>query len=476
MEKDFSNYLSVFSWRYGSEGMRKLFSEEENRRKWRKVWLALAKAQGKAGLIDVKSLKAIEKNINNIDIKKAHEIEKEIKHDLMAELKVFASQSGEAGGKLHLGATSMDIEDNAEALKLLEGMKIIRGGIIECLTALEAKISKYKNLQVMAQTHLQTAEPTTLGYRLTYYAQDLLLDLENLNMLEKMVKGKGFKGAVGTSAAYEKLLGGKMSAQEMEKIAMKDLGLESFESTTQVYPRKVDFLVISALASIAATLHKFAFDLRILQSPFIYELAEPFGEKQVGSSAMPFKRNPIKSERVCSLCRFVSALPVVMWGNAANSLLERTLDDSANRRIVIPEAFLALDESLQLTFGIIDGMSVNELQIRRNFAKFAPFAMTEVLLVELARKGADRQKMHELIREMSMLAWQVILEGKENPLQGFALENKTIAKYMTEKEIAGAFNSKSHIGNAIEKCERFVKLISEARKTEKQQKRKGAEF
>ncbi|MEK6954054.1 MAG: adenylosuccinate lyase [Candidatus Micrarchaeota archaeon] len=476
MEQDFSNYLSVFSWRYGSAEMRKLFSEVENRKKWRKVWMALARAQGKAGLIDEKHLKKIEENIGNIDIAAAHKIEREIKHDLMAELKVFAQQSGEAGGKLHLGATSMDIEDNAEALKLHEGIKIIKRGIGACLIAYRKQIKKYKNLQIIAQTHLQTAEPSTLGYRFTIYAQDLLLDLELLETVEKMVKGKGFKGAVGTSAAYEKLLKGKMKPEEMEKLAMQELKLTAFEATTQTYPRKIDFLVVSALASVAASLHKFAFDLRILQSPFIYELAEPFGDKQVGSSAMPFKRNPIKAERVCSLGRFVSALPQVMWGNAANSLLERTLDDSANRRIVIPEAFFGVDESLRICQGLIEGMVVNEVQIRRNLDKYAPFAMTEVLLVELAKKGADRQKMHELIREMSMMAWRVVQEGKENPLKKLAMENKAISKYLSEAEIKDAFNTRSHIGNAIDKCERFDSLIGSSIRHELSVARKGTEF
>ncbi|HLC48151.1 MAG TPA: adenylosuccinate lyase [Candidatus Norongarragalinales archaeon] len=476
MEQDFSNYLSVFTWRYGSPEMRKLFSEVENRKKWRKVWLALAKAQGKAGLIDEKQLKKLEDNINNIDIEAAHKIEREIKHDLMAELRVFAEQSGEAGGKLHLGATSMDIEDNAEALKLLEGIKFIKRGIGACLLAYRKQIKKYKNLQIIAQTHLQTAEPSTLGYRFTIYAQDLILDLELLESVEKMVKGKGFKGAVGTSAAYEKLLKGKMNASEMEKIAMQELKLAAFEATTQTYPRKIDFLVLSALASVAASLHKFAFDLRILQSPFIYELAEPFGDKQVGSSAMPFKRNPIKAERVCSLARFVSALPQIMWSNAANSLLERTLDDSANRRIVIPEAFLGIDEALRITVSLIEGMVVNEMQIKRNLEKFAPFAMTEVLLMELARKGADRQKMHELIREMSMMAWRAVQEGKENPLRRLAMDNKQLSKFLTESEIRDAFNTRSHIGNAIDKCERFDKLIDERIRHEASVLRKATEY
>ncbi|MFH1442507.1 MAG: adenylosuccinate lyase [Candidatus Micrarchaeota archaeon] len=476
MNSDFSGYLSVFSWRYGSPEMRKLFSEVENRKKWRRVWLALAKAQGKAGLIDEKMLQKIEENLEKIDIQKAHQIEREIKHDLMAELRVFAEQSGEAGGKLHLGATSMDIEDNAEALKMQEGIKIIRRGIATCLEIYKKKIRQYKNVQIIAQTHLQTAEPSTLGYRLAVYAQDLMLDLETLDAIEKMVKGKGFKGAVGTSAAYEKLLKGKMRPEEMEKLAMDELKLHTFEATTQTYPRKIDFLVISALASVAASLHKFAFDLRVLQSPFIYEMAEPFGDKQVGSSAMPFKRNPIKAERVCSLSRFISALPSVMWSNAANSLLERTLDDSANRRIVIPEAFLALDESLRITGGILDGMVVNEAQIRKNLDRFAPFAMTEVLLIELAKKGADRQKMHELIREMSMMAWRQVQEGKENPLKALALENKQIAKYMKEAEIKDAFNTRFHIGNAIDKCEKFDKLIEDKLKHERVSMKKGTEF
>ncbi len=454
-------YASVFSWRYGSPEMRALFSEKETRTQWRKVWVALAKAQAKAGLVSEKELKELEKHVSEIDIEKALQLEKTIKHDLMAELRVFAEQSGVAGGRLHAGATSMDIEDNADVLRLKKALRLIRQKAARLLSAYRKQIAAHAKVRCMALTHLQTAEPTTIGYRFCSYAQDVLIDLECLHALEGWVKGKGFKGAVGTSASYVELLKGKkVSAEEMENEALRELGLKAFDVSTQVYTRKVDYLVLSALASIAASLHKFAFDLRFLQSPYVFEEMEPFTEMQVGSSAMPFKRNPVKAERLCSLARFVSSTSEVAWQNAANSMLERTLDDSANRRIVIPEAFLALDEALQLAIVLAEGLRVNKKVVEKNFRAFAPFAMTEVLLMRLVEKGEDRQKMHEHLRNLSLKAWQDVQEGKPNPLAKLVEEDKTIAKKLSAKELRAVFEE-SHVGLAEEKCKRFLKVLDE---------------
>jgi len=459
--ENFANYESVFSWRYGSNEMRELFSEEKTRKLWRKCWAALAKAQKDEGLVSAEELKEIEKNAEKIDVEKARRIEKEIKHDLMAELKVFSEQCGKAGGKLHFGATSMDIEDNAEMLKIREAVAIVKEKAKGVLKAYGKIIRKYEKTEIMALTHLQPAEPTTLGYRFANYAQDLLIDLKNLEMLEnEILKGKGFKGAVGTSASYEALLGEQ--AKGMERKAMENLGIDAFEVSTQTYPRKVDYLILSALASVAASLHKFAFDLRILQSPYLGELSEPFAEKQVGSSAMPFKRNPVKAERICSLARLVSALPQVAWNNTANSLLERTLDDSANRRIIIPEAFLAVEECLILAEKIIEGLQVDERKIRENYERFSPFAMSEALLMECVRKGASRQEMHEILRENSMKAWKNLQEGNGNNVSELCANDKRLRKYLGEREILAFFKGKRHIGNAVEKC---GKMNSEIEKT-----------
>ncbi|MFH1106840.1 MAG: adenylosuccinate lyase [Candidatus Micrarchaeota archaeon] len=458
----YDNYYSVFSWRYGGKAMRQLFSERKTRLLWRKAWISLARAQKEAGIISTPELTEIEKHAEDIDIDKAHHIERDIKHDLMAELRVFASQCGPAGGRLHLGATSMDIEDNADALRTRKALKIVREGVVSVLTAYGKQINRHAGLECMALTHLQTAEPTTLGYRFANYAQDLLLDLQQLDFVYALAKGKGFKGAVGTSASYAALLKGrKMPPEEMEKMAMHEFGLPAFDIASQVSPRKIDFMVLSALAGVSASLHKFAFDLRFLQSPYVFEAMEPFAEMQVGSSAMPFKRNPVKSERICSLARFVSSLPQAAWGNAANSLLERTLDDSANRRIIIPEAFLATDEALRLSAEVAAGVYVNKAAIRRNYDMFSPFSFTEPLLMKLAEKGADRQEMHEVLRRLSLEAWQEVQTGRLNPLQALCKASKAVRRKLSEPEIDSVFRA-GHVGLAEKKCREFSKALGKA--------------
>lgn len=474
--EDFGSYSSVFSWRYGSKQMRELFSEKKTRLLWRKAWVSLARAQKEAGVISAQELKDIEKHAEEVDVEKARQIERDIKHDLMAELKVFAAQCGAAGGKLHLGATSMDVEDNADALRIRKALKIVRDDVLALLSAYQKQITRYSALECMALTHLQTAEPTTLGYRFCFYAQDALMDLQQLEFVYAQVRGKGFKGAVGTSASYAALLKGmKTSAEEMEKLAMQEFGLPAFEVASQVYPRKVDFLVLNALASIAASVHKFAFDVRFLQSPYVFEAMEPFAEMQVGSSAMPFKRNPVKSERICSLARFVSALPQVAWQNAANSLLERTLDDSANRRIVIPEAFLAIDEALRLSAEVASGLFVNKQAIKRNYDAFSPFSLTELLLMKLVEKGASRQEMHEVLRKLSLEAWQAVQQGEPNPLKDLVKQSKAVRKKLSEPEIDALFRA-SHVGLAEKKCAEFSKALKKVLEGKEVPKAERAEF
>ncbi|MFH1056973.1 MAG: adenylosuccinate lyase, partial [Candidatus Micrarchaeota archaeon] len=389
------NFQSPFSWRYGSMQMRSIFSEKQTRLNWRKIWVALAYAQSKLGLVSQVELKDIAAHAQDIDLQKSLEIERQTKHDVVAELKVFSSQCKTGGGKIHLGATSMDIVDNAEVLAMREGLEILSGKTALLLKKLREKILENKNTICMGYTHFQPAEPTTLGYRFSSYAQDFLQDLGGLEWFKESLQGKGFKGAVGTGAAYVQLLGSEEKAKQMEEIAMKQLGLEAFEITTQAYPRKQDYLVLAKMASLAQSIHKMAFDLRLMQNK---ETNEPFSEKQVGSSAMPFKRNPMKTERICSLARLLPAYAQVAWENAALSALERTLDDSANRRVFMPEAFLALDECLIQSIKVIEGLKVNRKYISKTLNQFGPFAATEKVLAELAKKGMDRQEAHELLR------------------------------------------------------------------------------
>jgi len=458
---NFDTYQSPFSWRYGSDEMRKIFSEINKRKLWRKIWVALAHAQQKAGLLTKQELTSLEKNTNKIDIALAQKFEKEIYHDLMAEIKVFAMQSGKAGGKIHLGATSMDIEDNADIIRIIQATDIIESKIIKLEKTFSRQIRKYKNTVCMGYTHLQPAEPTTLGLRFSIYAQDLLFDLKLIRNFKNNLLAKGMKGAVGTSASYAKLLkNSKIDAQTMSKMVMDELGLKESIIATQTYPRKIDLLLAQALSSVAQSLHKFCFDLRILESPNIGEWSEKRDEKRVGSSAMPFKRNPDKAEKVCSLARYISSLVNIAWANAAESLLERTLDDSANRRIFIPEAFLAADEILEVTEKLVANLLVNESNIKNNLEKYGPFAGTESLMLEAVKNGANRQEIHEKIRQIAMEAWNQIDKNGANPIAHLLARDKIIIKFVDREKIPQLIDPTAHAGLAQQQCTIFLKELN----------------
>ncbi|MBI2032992.1 MAG: adenylosuccinate lyase [Candidatus Levybacteria bacterium] len=458
---DYSTYLSPFTWRYGSKEMRTIWSEENKRKLWRKIWVALAKAQHKEGLVSKKELDDLVKHQNDIDIQRAHKIEKEIYHDVMAEIKVYSQQCKIGGGKIHFGATSTDVIDNADIMQIKEALGIVKTKVSMLLRNFAVQIEKYQDTVCMGYTHLQPAEPTTLGYRLSLYAQDLLWDLQFIEKIDSFIKGKGIKGAVGTSASYEKILSDtKTDAFGLEKEVMKNLGLDSVAVSGQTYPRKIDWLITVALANIAGSLHKFNFDLRIMQSPNFGEWSEPRSTKRVGSSAMPFKKNPDKAEKVCSLCRYVASLLNVSWSNPAFSLLERTLDDSANRRFFIPDSFLAIDECLQTTNSFVKDFVVFEDIIEVNLQKYGVFSCTESLMMELVKRGANRQEMHEVIRKHSMTAWQEVSKGNKNILTDLLSNDERVLKYIQKEDVAHFFNPKEHIGIAHERVKRFLATLT----------------
>ena len=393
-----------------------------------------------------------------VNVPRALEIEKTNHHDLMAEIKVYAAQCPLGGGILHLGATSMDIKDNAEVLQMLQSLDVLLPKLARVLKILAGKMDAYAGLPVMAFTHLQPAEPTTLGYRLASYAQDLLEDYEVLSKLRQTLKGKGFKGAVGNAASYI-MLYGLEGYQRFETHISQALELPFFTVSTQTYTRKQDYAVLNALAGLAATAYKFAFDLRLLQSEVIGEMAEPFGEEQVGSSAMPFKRNPIEAEKIDSLARVVSVAPLTAWNNYANSLLERTLDDSANRRTLFPESFLAVDEIVMTLTSITDGLVINQARMQENLAKFGPFAAMERVLMAVVKNGADRQKMHEVLRQLSMAAWQEIQKGQTNPLVELVMQDDRITDWVAQDEIKQLFLVKGYTGIAESRSHEMAKRI-----------------
>lgn len=450
---DHETYLSALTWRYGSDPMRRLWSEAEKRRLLRRFWVALAEAQAAAGLVTPAQVDDLRAHQEDIDIARADAYERELRHDLMAEIRTFADQCPVGGAIIHLGATSMDVLDNVDALRLRSSLDLILAQLARVLTALAARIEAEAHTPVIAFTHLQPAEPTTIGYRLAQYGQDLLIDFGEMRRVRDSIRGKGLKGAVGTSASYAQLLEGSgVTAAQLEAHVLRLLRLEAFPVATQTYPRKQDWLVINALAGLAASLHKFAFDLRLLQSPPIGEWSEPFGEKQVGSSAMPFKRNPITAENIDSLTRLVAALPRVAWDNAALSLLERTLDDSANRRLILPEALLLTDEVLLRAEKLITGLRIWPGPSARNLRDYGIFAATERVLMAAVKAGGDRQALHEVIREASLAAWAELQAGRPNPLADLLAGDPRLTAYVAAEEVRVLLDASGHVGDAAERA------------------------
>lgn len=456
-------YLSPFTWRYGSEEMRVLWSDAHKRRLWRRIWVALAETQLEIGLVTAEQVDDLRAHMSAIDLNRAHAIEAEIHHDLMAEVRAYAEQARVGGGIIHLGATSMDIEDNADALRLRGGLDVLLGKLGAVLSTLADLIDREAEHVCMAFTHLQPAEPTTVGYRLANYAQDFLEDWGALKGIRARIRGKGFKGAVGTAASYAELLHGTgMTPRQMEARIMAALDLPAYEAATQTYPRRQDWDVLNALAGLAMTVYKLAFDLRLLQSPPFGEWSEPFGSRQVGSSAMPFKRNPINAENLDSLARFLAALPRVTWDNAAHSLLERTLDDSGNRRVVLPEAFLTADELLLRLGRVLNGLRIDAAGIRRNLETYGTFAATERVLMEAARAGGDRQVLHEVIREHSLFAWEALRQGQVNPLPALLAGDSRITQWIQAARVPDLLDASGHIGDAPERARNIAAALRRA--------------
>jgi adenylosuccinate lyase len=461
---DFSTYQSPFSWRYSSDAMRRTWSEEHKRRLWRTLWVALAETEAEFGLVTPAQAADLRAHMDEIDLERALAIEAEIHHDLMAEVRTFAEQATTGGGIIHLGATSMDIEDNADALRLRQALDLTLETLAALLRTLGRLTAQWADTPLIAFTHIQPAEPSTLGYRLAQYAQDLLEDYKRLSNERVEIRGKGFKGAVGTGASYAELIGVDRLEAFEQKLSTR-LDLPFYPVATQTYPRKQDYTVLAALAGLGQSLYKLAFDLRILQSPPLGELSEPFGSKQVGSSAMPFKRNPINAEKINSLARYLAQLPRVAWDNAANSILERTLDDSANRRTVLPEAFLAADEMLLTANKVLSGLRVDEGAMARNLGIYGPFAATERVMMAAVKAGADRQAMHETIRAQCMAAWEAVRTGQPNPLTENICKEQDILAFLKADEILALMDYREHVGDAPKRAgqmaEDVMKVVGE---------------
>ena len=411
-------YVSPLGQRYASEEMQRIFSNDKKFRTWRKLWIALAESEKELGLdITQEQIEELKAHAEDINYDVAKEREKIVRHDVMSHVYAYGQQCPNAKGIIHLGATSCFVGDNTDLIVMYEALELIKKKLVNVLAELEKFALAHKDLPVLAFTHFQPAQPTTLGKRAAIWAQDLLLDYEELCFLLENKKLRGCKGTTGTQASFMELFDNdEAKVKQLDQMVAQKMGYEkSFPVSTQTYSRKVDSRILNALGSIAQSAHKFSNDIRLLQN--LKEVEEPFEKGQIGSSAMAYKRNPMRSERMASLANYVIADTLNPAITAATQWFERTLDDSANKRISIPEAFLAVDGILDLYLNITDGLVVYPKVIEAHLMKELPFMATEMILMDAVKACGDRQELHERIRVHSMAAGKVVKEeGLDNDL------------------------------------------------------------
>jgi adenylosuccinate lyase len=412
------SYTSPLSTRYASAAMQYVFSDERKFLTWRKLWIALAESEQELGLpISDEQLQEMRDHFEPLDLDLAARYERDLRHDVMAHVHAWGDSCPKARPILHLGATSCYVGDNTDLIVMRDGLRLIRGQLLAVVENLKTFAREQKALPTLGFTHFQPAQATTVGKRACLWLQDILQDIEDLEHAEKAIRFRGVKGTTGTQASFLDLFNGDHDkVRELDRKVTKRMGFAStFGVTGQTYPRKLDFRVSQVLSSIAQSAHKFATDIRLLANR--REIEEPFGTKQVGSSAMPWKRNPMRSERICALSRFVMEALGNMAHTAANQWLERTLDDSANRRLALAESFLATDAILNLYVNVSSGLVVYPAVIKRNLDAELPFLATESLMMEAVRAGGDRQDLHERIRVHSHAAAAEIKAGGESDLR-----------------------------------------------------------
>ena len=415
---DKSVYQNPLITRYAGKEMASNFSDEKRFKLWRKLWIALAESEMEMGLnITPAQIAEMKKNADNINFEVAEKYEREVRHDVMAHVKAFGEQAPSAKPIIHLGATSCFVDCNSEVMILADALEIIKVKLVNVMDKLSKFALKYKDLPTLGFTHLQPAQLSTVGKRATLWLQDLTMDYNNLVNLQNSIKLRGVKGTTGTQASFMELFEGDESkVKELEKKVVAKLGYDKVYGVTgQTYPRKFDYNVLCVLSQIAQSAYKFSNDIRILQN--MKEIEEPFEKSQIGSSAMAYKRNPMRSERMGSLARFVISLPMNSAITAGTQWFERTLDDSANRRIVNAQAFLALDGILNIYLNVSENLVVYDKIIARHIAAELPFMATENIIMECVKAGGDRQDLHEKIRVLSMEAGRHVKEeGKDNNL------------------------------------------------------------
>jgi len=441
--------------RYASEEMLMVFSPQKKFETWRKLWIALAQAERELGLpISQEQIDEMIAHQKEINFEEAKEIEKYTRHDVMAHVLAFGKQCPKAKPIIHLGATSAFVGDNTDIILMKEALFIIKKKLITVINNLKTFALKYKDMPTLGFTHFQPAQLTTVGKRACLWIQDLLMDLTELEFQESNLKLRGAKGTTGTQASFMQLFeNDEEKVKKLDQLIAAKMGFEStFPITGQTYPRKLDSRILQVMQSIAESAHKFASDIRLLSH--LREIEEPFEEKQIGSSAMAYKRNPMRCERITALARFVMINGLNPYITASNQWLERTLDDSANRRIVIPEAFLAVDGLLNVYINVSSNLIVNSKIIEKHVREELPFMATENILMEAVKKGGDRQELHEIIRQYSMEAASRIKQGESNNLIQKILEN---AKFkLTEEEIQEMLKPEIFIGRSMSQVEEFI--------------------
>lgn len=461
-------YENPLITRYASKEMSYVFSDESKFSTWRKLWVALAEAEKELGLnITDEQINEMKENIYNIDYDMAEQKEREFRHDVMAHVHTFGSACPKAMPIIHLGATSMYVVDNTDAILLKQALLLLKKKLVNVIKVLSEFCIKYKDIPTLGYTHYQPAQLTTVGKRAALWLQDLVLDYEEINHVLSLVKLRGVKGTTGTQASFMSLFDNDSEkVKELERKVVEKMGFnDSFKLTGQTYTRKVDFYVLSALSGIAQSLHKATNDIRILQSQ--KEIEEPFEKNQIGSSAMAYKRNPMRSERIASLSRFIISNEANMANTQATQWLERTLDDSAIKRLAIPQGFLAADAILGIAINVFSGLVVNEKVIEKHINDELPFMATENIIMEAVKRGGNRQELHEEIRVLSMeAAEQVKKFGRNNDLIE-RMSNSDIIN-MSKEEIKKTINPINYIGRAPQQVEEFynetVKILLEENK------------
>ena len=452
-------YVSPLSERYASKEMQYIFSPDMKFRTWRRLWIALAETEKELGLpITQEQIDELKAHKDDINYDVAKERERQVRHDVMSHVYAYGVQCPKAKGIIHLGATSCYVGDNTDIIVMTEALKLVKKKLVNVIAELAKFAEKYKDLPTLAFTHFQPAQPTTVGKRATLWMQEFMLDLEDLNYVLSTMKLLGSKGTTGTQASFLELFDGDQETiDKIDPMIAEKMGFKQcYPVSGQTYSRKVDTRVVNILAGIAASAHKFSNDIRLLQH--LKEVEEPFEKSQIGSSAMAYKRNPMRSERIASLSRFVMVDAMNPAITSATQWFERTLDDSANKRLSVPEGFLAIDGILDLCLNVVDGLVVYPKVIEKRLRSELPFMATENIMMDAVKAGGDRQELHERIRELSMEAGKTVkVEGKDNNLLELIAADP--AFNLSLEDLQRSMDPKKYIGRAKEQTERFVNTV-----------------